>query len=112
MRVKAIYDGYTVKLPNSAGEMQDLGNLMSGRALAGLVRVKAFIYEAEEGRISVRLECKARGSSAGYWFAYKRLGGKLLKLYLCEAYALDPWLLDSVARRLLPDPQDDHNSAH
>ncbi len=102
---KALYDGYTVKLPNASGEMEDFGPLMSGRALSNLVRVKAFVYEAEEGRISVRLEAKARGSSAGYWFAYKRLRGKLLKMYLCEAYALNPWLLDSVARRLLPDPK-------
>ena len=103
MRTKALYDGYTVKLPNGAGEMEDLGPLMSGRALTGLVRFKAFVYEAEEGRISVRLETKQRGSSAGYWFAYKRFRGKLLKLYLCEAYALDPYVLDKVARRLLPD---------
>jgi hypothetical protein len=105
MGQKAVYDGYTVKLPNGVGEMEDLGSLMSGPALTGLVRVRAFIYEAEEGRISVRLESKMRGSSAGYWFAYKRLGGKLRKMYLCEAYALDPWLLDRVARRLLPDPR-------
>jgi hypothetical protein len=103
MREKALYDGYSVQLPNGAGEIEDLGPLMSGRALAGLIRVQAFVYEAETGRISVRLERKARGSSAGYWFAYKRLGGKLLKMYLCEAYALDPYLLDRVARRLLPD---------
>jgi hypothetical protein len=104
MVAKALYDGYTVKLPNAEGEMEDLGPLLSGRAIAGLVGAKAFLYEAEEGRISVRLECKQRGSLAGYWFAYKRWRGKLLKLYLCEAYALDPWLLDSVARRLLSDP--------
>lgn len=101
MVLKAVYDGYTVKLPNASGELEDVGPLMSGKALAGLVRVKAFVYEAEEGRISVRLETKQRGSSAGYWFAYKRWRGKLLKMYLCEAYALDPWLLDRVARRLL-----------
>jgi len=104
MGPKAIYDGYTVKLPNASGELEDVGPLMSGRAIVGLVGAKAFLYEAEEGRISVRLECKARGSLAGYWFAYKRLRGKLMKMYLCEAYALDPWLLDRVARRLLPDP--------
>jgi hypothetical protein len=104
MGAKAIYDGYTVKLPNASGEMEDVGSLLSGRAIVGLVEAKAFLYEAEEGRISVRLESKARGSLAGYWFAYKRLGGKLQKRYLCEAYALDPWLLDRVARRLLPDP--------
>jgi len=105
MRLKAIYDGDTVKLPNGAGELEDLGALMSGRALCGLVRAGAFIYEAEAGRMSVRLECKARGSSAGYWFAYKRWRGKLLKMYLCEAYALDPYVLDRVAWRLLGDPE-------
>lgn len=102
MRGKAFYDGYTVKLPNASGEMEDCGPLMSARALAGLIAVKAFIYEAEEGTISVRLETKARGSDLGYWFAYKRVRGKLQKMYLCEAYALNPWLLDRVARTLLP----------
>lgn len=104
MGKKAVYDGTTVKLPNGAGEMQEQGSLLSGPALRALVQARAFIYEAEAGRISVRLESKARGSSAGYWFAYKRLRGRLLKMYLCEAYALNPVLLDRVARRLLPDP--------
>jgi hypothetical protein len=101
MAMKAIYDGYVVKLPNAMGELEEVGSLLSGKALAGLVGAKAFVYEAEEGRISVRLEPKQRGGSVGYWFAYKRGKGKLLKRYLCPAYALDPWLLDRVARRLL-----------
>ena len=104
MRAKAVYDGYSVKLPNSAGETEDLGGLFSVRAVSALVRVCAFVYLCEEGSMSVRLERKARGSSEGYWCAYKRLGGKLFKRYLCEAYALDPYILDTVARELLPDP--------
>lgn len=103
MRNRPFYDGYTLKLPNGNGEMEEVGDLTSGRNLRRLISVGAFIYEAETGRISVRLERKARGSSAGYWFAYKRARGKLMKMYLCEAYALEPYLLDRVARRLLPD---------
>ena len=70
--------------------MENIGSLAVGQAICGLVGAKAFLYEAEEGRISVRLETKKRGSSSGYWFAYKRYRGKLLKMYLCEAYAWIP----------------------
>src|SRR5438105_1218272 len=99
MRRKAVYDGYRVQLPNSANEMDDLGGLLSVRALEALVRTKAFVYEAEGGVVSVRLERKERGSEIGYWMAYKRQGGKLRKTYICEAYALDPHNLDEAAQR-------------
>ena len=101
MRVKPLYDGYTVKLPNAAGEMEDLGSLHLSKSVDRLIAVRAFIYQAEEGPVSVRLEQKGRGSDVGYWVAYKRQGGKLRKTYICEAYALDPWNLDRAAKRLL-----------
>lgn len=101
MRRKAVYDGCHVQLPNSVGEMDDLGSLLSRCALRALVAAKAFVYEAEGGGVSVRLERKERGSETGYWMAYKRHGGKLRKTYICEAYALDPHNLDEAAQRLL-----------
>jgi hypothetical protein len=103
MRVKPVYDGCAVKLANAAGEMEDLGSLMLARNVSRLVAVKAFLYTQDAGQISVRLECKGRGSEAGYWVAYKRIAGKLRKAYICEAYALDPYNLDEAARRLPSD---------
>ena len=100
MRLKPLYDGYTVKLPNGHGEMEDIGELRSSRAVARLVEAKAFLYEDEEGTLSVRLEPKSRGSEVGYWVAYKRSQGRLYKAYVCDAYALDPYDLDVAARRL------------
>jgi len=101
MRVKPLYDGHTVKLPKAAGEIEAIGSLHSPANVARLIALKAFIYEAEGGQISVRLERKKRGSDQGYWIAYKRQDGRLRKTYICEANALDPWNLDSAALRLL-----------
>ncbi len=101
MRAKPLYDGYTVKLPNAAGEMEDIGDLHLPSSVDRLIAVKAFLYEDEGRQISVRLERKGRGSEVGYWVAYKRKYGRLRKTYLCEAYALDPYNLDMAARRLL-----------
>ena len=102
MRKKPLYDGYTVKLPNASGEMEDIGGLQLPRSVERLIAAKAFLYEAEGCQISVRLERKRRGSEIGYWVAYKRWGGRLRKTYICEAYALHPWTLDSAAERLKP----------
>lgn len=100
MRAKPLYDGYTVKLPNAAGEMEDIGDLNLPSSVDRLIAVKAFLYEDEGRQISVRLERKDRGSEVGYWVAYKRKCGRLRKTYICEAYALDPYNLDMAARRL------------
>ena len=103
MRLKPLYDGYTVKLPNGTGGLEEIGDLHSFTCVSRLVEVKAFIYDEGTGQVSVRLERKGRGSEVGYWVAYKRHGGKLRKTYICEAYALDPYNVDDAARRLLED---------
>ena len=103
MRTKPLYDGYTVKLPNVSGEMEDIGCLLLASSVDRLVGEKAFVYADEAGNISVRLERKGRGSEEGYWVAYKRLEGRLRKTYICEAYAIDPYNLDRAARRLFDD---------
>ena len=101
MQLKPTYDGYSVKLPNASGEMQDVGSLLKAKSVDLLIAAKAFIYVEEKGQISVRLERKRRGSDVGYWVAYKRCSGKLRKAYVSEAYSLDPDNLDQAARRLL-----------
>lgn len=113
MRLKPLYDGYTVKLPNGEGQLEDIGSLSRSASVARLVGVQGFTYEEEAGQISVRLERKGRGSKAGYWVAYKRHEGKLRKTYICEAYALEPHNLDQAAQRLLTDamkPSEKHDS--
>ena len=101
MRKKPLYDGYTVQLPNEAGELEAIGCLTLSRSVERLIAVKAFVYRDALGQISVRLECKGRGSSLGYWVGYKRIDGRLRKTYICEAYALDPYNLGYAARRLI-----------
>jgi hypothetical protein len=81
--------------------MEDIGDLNLPSSVDRLVAVKAFIYGDEGRQITVRLERKGRGSEAGYWVGYKRQAGRLRKTYICEAYALHPWTLDSAAKRLL-----------
>ena len=107
MRLKPVYDGHVLRvpreLPNGAtGDLEEVGGLSSAAVVSRLVALGAFVYEADAGRVNVRLERKKRGSETGYWFAYKRHAGKLHKMYVCEAFALDPHNLDAAAvRRLL-----------
>ena len=103
MRPKPVYDGYTLKLPNAAGELEDVGCITCPSNAGRLVELKAFLYKDDEGLVSVRLERKQRGSTCGYWVAYKRRNGKLHKAYVCEAYLLDPYNLDIAAARVLID---------
>ena len=98
---KAIYDGYVVKLPNSQGNLEEIGGLQDSQTLPRLVKAGAFVYTTEAGSISVRLESKARGPLLGYWSAYKRFGGRLHKTYIAAAFALDPYNLEEAAQRLL-----------
>jgi hypothetical protein len=98
---KAIYDGYCVKLPNSQGEMEEIGGLHAPGTLERLVTAGAFVYITEAGRVSVRLESKSRGPLFGYWSAYKRIGGRLRKTYVAAVFALDPYNVEEAALRLL-----------
>lgn len=98
---KAIYDGYVVKLPNSHGEMEEIGGLHAFGTVDRLVTAAAFVYTTEIGSVGVRLESKARGPLMGYWSAYKRIGGRLRKTYVAAAFALDPYNLEEAAQRLL-----------
>lgn len=104
MRLKPVYDGRIVriprKLPNGTGDLEDVGGLSSSAVVSRLIELGAFVYVADSGQVNVRLETKRRGSEAVYWVAYKRHAGKLHKVYICEASALDPYNLDSAAVRL------------
>ena len=97
---KAIYDGYVVELPNSLGELEEIGELDASGTLDRLVTAGAFVYSTDTGCVSVRLESKARGPLLGYWSAYKRIGGRLHKTYVAATFALDPYNLDEAAQRL------------
>jgi len=112
MRQRAVYDGYSVKLPNTAGETEVVGDLCEYRTVARLIALGAFRYEDDDGPISVRLERKDRGSAEGYWVAYKRSNRKLHKTYVCEAHVLDPYNLDMAYKRLMHDVAVHHNRVH
>jgi hypothetical protein len=98
---KASYDGFVVKLPNSQGDLEEIGGLHASCVLTRLITAGAFVYTTEGGGVSVRLESKTRGPLQGYWSAYKRIGGKLHKTYIAAAFALDPYNLEEAAQRLL-----------
>jgi len=104
MRLKPIYDGRCVKiprkLPNGIGDLEEVGGLSSAAVVSRLVELGAFVYEADAGQVNVWLERKKRGSETGYWVAYKRHARQLHKVYICEAFALDPHNLDAAAVRL------------
>ncbi len=97
---KATYDGYVVKLPNTQGNLEEIGGLHTAQTLLRLITAGAFVYTTDAGDVSVRLERKARGPLLGYWSAYKRRGGKLHKTYIAAAFALDPYNLEAAAQRL------------
>jgi hypothetical protein len=103
---KAIYDGFVVKLPNSQGELEEIGGLYASQTLRRLIQAGAFVYTTEGGCVSVRLESKARGPLQGYWSAYKRIGGRLHKTYIAAAFALDPYNLEEGAQRLLASAEE------
>lgn len=96
-----LYDGWTVKLPNGSDEPEEVGCLLERGSVERLIACGAFHYEDDQGRISVRLERKARGSEAGYWVAYRRHNGRLMKAYVSEAYAVDPYNLHRAYRHLM-----------
>ncbi len=55
MRLKPLYDGYTVKLPNGDGSLEEIGGLEYSASVVRLVCLGSFVYEAEGGRISAEL---------------------------------------------------------
>jgi hypothetical protein len=64
---------------------------------AWLRRMEAFHFRAASGEsFTARKERKQRGSA--YWYAYKRVAGKLQKKYLGDAYYITLTLLATIAR--------------
>jgi hypothetical protein len=56
--------------------------------------------------LTLRMEQKKRGN--GYWYAYKRVGGKVQKKYLGDVTKVDFALLENIARSFVepvPPPQ-------
>ena len=66
--------------------------------------VNAFHFQASTGEsFTARKETKQRGT--GYWYAYKRVKGKLYKSYLGETSKITLALLVSTARAFVAPPE-------
>jgi len=71
---------------------------------AWLPRMEAFHFHAVSGEsFTTRKETKQRGSA--YWYAYKRVAGKLQKKYLGDGTNITLNLLASVARAFVAPPE-------
>lgn len=70
-----------------------------------LSRMEAFHFHAASGEsFTARKESKQRGSA--YWYAYKRVNGKLQKKYLGDAHKLTLLLLERIARTFVAQAND------
>ena len=71
---------------------------------AWLRRMEAFHFQAASGEsFTARKERKQRGST--YWYAYKRVDGKLQKKYLGDAHHITLTLLATIARAFVASPE-------
>src|SRR5215831_11094283 len=71
-------------------------------SLAWLQEVPSFAFAGQRGAYTARQETKQRGQ--GYWYAYRKRGGKLTKAYLGKAPELTLARLEEVAHLLSADP--------
>lgn len=78
---------------------------LSDDALASWLKlIDAFHFQAASGHsLTARKETKQRGTA--YWYAYKRVDGKLRKKYLGEASKITLTMLASVARSFVEAPE-------
>ena len=73
--------------------------------------IDAFHFQAASGHsLTARKETKQRGTV--YWYAYKRVDGKLYKKYLGESVKLDLARLEKVARSFVDLPESEPAQAH
>jgi hypothetical protein len=74
---------------------------------AWLKMIDAFHLETASGHsLTARKETKQRGTA--YWYAYKRVDGKLQKKYLGEASKITLTMLEAVARSFIEIPEQKH----
>ncbi len=71
-------------------------------SLAWLQEVPSFAFAGQMGAYTARKETKQRGQ--GYWYAYRKRGGKLTKAYLGKAPELTLARLEEVAHLLSAEP--------
>src|SRR5262249_30530989 len=71
-------------------------------SLAWLQEVPSFAFDGQMGAYTARKETKQRGQ--GYWYAYRKRGGKLTKAYLGKAPDLTLARLGEVAHLLSSEP--------
>src|SRR5215472_15641574 len=71
-------------------------------SLAWLQEVPSFAFAGQRGAYTARKETKQRGQ--GYWYAYRKRGGKLTKAYLGKVPQLTLARLEEVAHLLSAEP--------
>jgi len=72
--------------------------------LLGVGQTCSFAFHGQYGSYTARKERKQRGEE-GYWYAYARVGGKLIKRYLGKSINLTLARLEQAAQELWLDPQ-------
>lgn len=73
--------------------------------------IEAFHFQAASGAgVTVRKETKQRGTA--YWYAYRRVEGKLRKKYLGENSKVTLARLESVARSFTASPEPEPTAHH
>ena len=72
--------------------------------LAWVSQTSSFAFHGRNGSYTACKERKQRGE--GYWYAYARIGGKLIKHYLGRSVSLTIPRLEQVAQELWLDTQD------
>jgi hypothetical protein len=78
---------------------------------AWLKMIDAFHLETASGHsLTARKETRQRGTA--YWYAYKRVDGKLQKKYLGEASKITLTMLESVARSFVEVPEPEPVQKH
>ncbi len=65
-----------------------------------LSRIPSFTFSGQHGHLTIRQESRSRGT---YWYAYRRVGGRMAKRYLGRTAELTPAHLEQVAIELATD---------
>lgn len=63
-----------------------------------LARIPSFTFSGQQGHLTIRQETRSGGI---YWYAYRRVGEKMVKRYLGRTTDLTPARLEEVAARIV-----------
>ena len=96
-RLPAVQDG--MLLYEHAGEARSL-SVESGNWYAWLADATVFAFASEHGSFTARKERASNRRGTAYWYAYRRQGGQLRKIYLGKTEELTLERLNTAAATL------------